>query len=423
MRSIADLAGLGNIAIALALGLLVGLQRGWAQRGEAAGSRFAGVRTFGLFGLAGGLAGVLTGNHPDIAMIVVAATASLVLISYYRTTARDGAISGTASLAGLIMLASGFLAGTGERLTATVIAVSMVMLLAMRTQLHRLVGRMSEAEVLAVARFAVIAVVVLPLLPDRAYGPYQAWNPRQLWFVVVLVSGFSLTGYISAKLLGPSRGIIATAAAGSMVSSTAVTAALATRLRDSSENQAILHCAISAASAVMFARVMVLTGALAPFALPWLARMAVPGLLVSLGGAVWFLSRSAKPQVAEVEVMAVRNPFAIGPALVLMALVMATTLAARWVLSNYGDGGLAAVLAISGTVDVDSAIITLGSLPPGTLEPKLAGLVLLPPILLNTLLKAGVAIGITGWRRSWPGALALVLSALALLAGLPFVLH
>ncbi len=423
LANIADFREVGGIAVAFALGLLVGLQRGWAQRNAAPGSRFAGIRTFGLFGLAGGVAGAVTATDRTIAAIVMAAVAGLVLVSYYRVTRRDGSISGTASLAGLITLACGFLAGTGERMTATVVAVSMVLLLAMRTQLHRLVGRISEAEVLAVARFAVIAMVVLPLLPDHDYGPLQAWNPRQLWFVVVLVSGFSLTGYIAAKLLGPSRGTIATAAAGAVVSSTAVTAALAARLKDPGEDPAVLHCAMSAASVVMFARVLVLTGVLAPFALPWLTRLALPGMLVSLAGAAWFLSRPGRPDAARAKAVAVRNPFSIGPALILAALVMVTTLAARWVLSRYGDGGLAVVLAISGTVDVDSAIIALGSLPPGALEPALAGLVLLPPILLNTLVKAGVAIGIAGWRRGLPGALALVLSALASLAALPFILR
>jgi uncharacterized membrane protein (DUF4010 family) len=296
------------------------------------------------------------------------------------------------------------------------------MLLAMRTKLHRLVGRMREVEVVALARFALIAAVILPLLPDRAYGPYDAWNPRQLWMVVVLVSGFSLLGYVAAKLLGPSRGTIATAAAGSVVSSTAVTAALAARLRDGQGSPAIIHGGISAASAVMFMRVMALTGLLAPFALPWIARLAVPGMLVSLAAAAWFLWRARGQGTNGEAGVQLSNPFAIGPALLLMLLVMIMTLAARWVLARYGDSGLAVVLAISGTVDVDSAIITMGSLPQGTLEAHIAGLVLLAPVVLNSLFKGSVAISIAGWRKAWPGALVLVLSAAAACAAVPLVL-
>ena len=304
----------------------------------------------------------------------------------------------------------------------------MVVLLALRNRLHRLVGHLSEAEVAAVARFALIAMVILPLLPDRAFGPYLAWNPRSLWLVVVLVSGFSLAGYVAAKLLGPSRGTIATAAAGSMVSSTAVTAALANRMKTSGGDgglhdggsDAIVHAAIAAASAIMFLRVLVLVAWLAPFALKNFAALAVPGLLASLIAAAWFLRRARRANPGAPAALEVRNPFDLGPALLLMALVMAMTLAARWVLAQYGSQGLAVVLALSGTVDVDSAIITMGNLPAGMLSPRMAGLALAPPIVLNTLFKAGVAIGIAGWRRAWPSAAALLVSALACLVALPF---
>lgn len=420
--SLSDMLDWAGIALALGLGLLVGVERGWAHREEAPGTRFAGVRTFGMFGLTGGVAGALFATSPVIATLILAACAALILLGYYRMSEHADTISGTTSLSGIITVACGFLAATGEHLLATVITVSMVLLLVMRSQLHRLVGRMSEQEVTAIARFALIALVILPLLPDRSYGPYEAWNPHKLWLVVVLVSGFSLLGYVAAKLLGPSRGTIATAAAGSMVSSTAVTASLATRLRDEERHFAILNAGISAASAVMYLRMLVLVGIIAPFALRTTAVFAVPGLAVSLAASAWQLRQASRHPPAEHKLVNVKNPFAIGPALLLMGMVMVMTLAARWVLAHFGDAELAVVLAISGTVDVDSAVITLGSLPEGTLQPHLAGLVLLAPMVLNTLFKAATAIGIAGRKRVWPGALVLVLSALASLAPLPLVL-
>ena len=410
-----DLQELSGIALALALGLLVGLQRGWAQRQDEPGTRFAGFRTFGLLGLTGGVAGTLSGSSPPMATIMLAAAAVLIVIGYYRTSLRDDSLSGTASVVGLLTVACGMLAATGRPQIATAIAVSMVLLLALRTQLHRFVGRLNEAEVAATARFALIAAVILPLLPNHAYGPYDAWNPRSLWLVVAMVSGFSFLGYIAAKLLGPARGTIATAAAGSMVSSTAVTAALANRLKDPAEADALLHAAIAAASATMFLRVIVLTAWLAPFGLTAFAPLALPGLLVSLVGMGWFIRQSRRAHPAAGTTLAVKNPFDLSPALLLMALVMAMTLIARWVLSQYGNSGVAVVLALSGSVDVDSAIITMGNLPTGTLSPRTAGLVLVPPVVLNTLFKAGAAVSIAGWRRVWPAALVLVSSAVAVL--------
>ena len=418
-----DLQELSGIALALALGLLVGLQRGWAQRQEEPGSRFAGFRTFGLLGLTGSVAGTLSDGAGPIATIMLAAAAALIVIGYYRSSTRGDTLSGTASVTGLLTLACGLLAATGRPQIATAIAVSMALLLALRSQLHRFVGRLNEAEVAATARFALIAVVILPLLPDHAYGPYQAWNPRSLWLVVAMVSGFSFLGYIAAKLLGPARGTIATAAAGSMVSSTAVTAALAHRLKDPAEPGAILHAAIAAASATMFVRVIVLTAWLAPFALSAFAPLALPGLLISLIGTAWFIrqARRAHPTAAAAT-FEVKNPFDLSPALLLMALVMAMTLIARWVLALYGNSGVAVVLALSGSVDVDSAIITMGNLPLGTLTPRIAGLVLVPPVVLNTLFKAGVAISISGWRRAWPAALVLAGSAVAVLGAVALAL-
>ena len=417
-----DLQELSGLALALALGLLVGLQRGWAQRQGEPGSRFAGFRTFGLLGLTGGVAGTLSDGSGPIATIMLAAAAALIVLGYHRTSTRGDSLSGTASVTGLLTLACGLLATTGRPQIATAIAVSMALLLALRSQLHRFVGRLNEAEVAATARFALIAVVILPLLPDHAYGPYQAWNPRSLWLVVAMVSGFSFLGYIAAKLLGPARGTIATAAAGSMVSSTAVTAALAHRLKDPAEPDAILHAAIAAASATMFVRVIVLISWLAPFALPTFAPLALPGLVLSLIGAAWFIrhARRAHPGVAAT--LEVKNPFDLSPALLLMALVMAMTLTARWVLAQYGNSGVAVVLALSGSVDVDSAIITMGNLPLGTLSPRTAGLVLVPPVVLNTLFKAGAAISIAGWRRAWPAALVLAGSAVAVLGAVALVL-
>lgn len=405
-----DLSGVG---LGLALGLLVGIQRGWALRNDAPGSRFAGIRTFALLGLAGAIAGVLQERAEGLATILLAATAVLVLIGYWRSTQANSAISGTASVTSLLTMACGFLAGSGEAVLASAASGVMVLILALRNQLHGWIASLEEVEVIAIARFALIALVILPLLPDTPLGPFGAWRPRQLWMVVVLVSGFSFLGYIASRKLGASRGTIATAAAGSAVSSTAVTAALATRLRNDEEEVAILYAGIAAASAVMFVRVMVLTWALARFALPTFALLAVPGLLVSLAATAFFLLRMRSAPSRTGQHVPIRNPFDIGPALLLMVLVMVLSVAARWVLDKYGDAGLAVVLALTGTVDVDSAIITMGNLPQGTLAPQVAGLVLLPPVVLNTLFKAAAAISIAGWRKAWPAAATLLASAVA----------
>lgn len=412
---------LQGAGLALALGLLIGVQRGWALRSEPAGSRFAGIRTYGLLGLAGGLSGALQASAAPLATVLLAATSALVVMGYWRSTQLRGSISGTASLTGLITLAAGYLAGVGAFALASAVTGLTVLLLAMRRQLHHVLRHIDEAEIAAIARFALIALVILPLLPNDPLGPYGAWRPRQLWLVVVLVSGFSFAGYVGAKWLGATRGVLATAAAGSMVSSTAVTASLAGQLRDDEGDKAIANAGIALASAVMFLRVTILTAALAPRALPTFAVLAVPGMLVSLAAFALILrGRGADGRGGAAPLP--KNPFDLKPALLLLMLTMALTVAARWVLARFGDAGLATVLAISGVVDVDSAIITLGNLPEGILTPRIAGLVILPPVLLNTLFKAATALSLAGWKKAAPGSLALIAAAIAAAAPLIFLL-
>jgi uncharacterized membrane protein (DUF4010 family) len=208
-------ADYGGLALALVLGLLVGVQRGWALRSAAPGTRFAGIRTFALLGLAGGLAGTLNARFGAVAAILLAGAAALVVAGYWRSTRNGPKVSGTASLVGLITLAAGFVAGSGEFAMASAVTGVTVLVLSLRTRLHHWLTHIDEREMMAIARFALIALVILPLLPNSPMGPLDAWRPRQLWLVVVMVSGFSFAGYAAARILGPSRGILATALAGS----------------------------------------------------------------------------------------------------------------------------------------------------------------------------------------------------------------
>ncbi|ALJ15268.1 MgtC/SapB family protein [Sphingopyxis macrogoltabida] len=417
----ANLQQLAGIGLALLLGLLVGIQRGWSLRNETAGSRFAGVRTFALFGLAGGIAGATGSQSPAIAAIVAGAAAVLTLIGYAKTARAPEQLSGTSSLAALITLGCGYLAASGRSEMATVVAVAMTLVLALRTELHRWVSGLSDIEVGAIVRFALIALAILPLLPDQRFGPYDAWNPRQLWLVVVFVSGFSFLGYIAAKRFGASRGTLVMAATGAMVSSTAVTAALAMRVRDGEESEAMAIAGIGAASAVMLIRAIILTLFLAPAAMPAFGWLAAPAALVS-GGAMFWALRSRRKESAANRPVELKNPFRLAPAIGLMLLVMVLTVAARWMMAMVGERGLALVIALSGLADVDSAIITVGSLPPGLLEGQIATIVIIAPVLANTLFKGATALAIAGLRKGWKLALPLVLSVAASLAVLPTLL-
>ena len=410
-----------GLGLALALGLLIGIERGWSQRLERDGSRVAGIRTFALLGLAGGLAGEAAHLiSPIVSAILVAAAAAAMLIGYARTS-NQGEVSATTTVVGLITLGIGVFAASGQGVIASVLAATTTLILSLRSQLHRWIGEVSEAELHAIARFGLIALAILPLLPDAAFGPFDAWNPRQIWMVVVLVSGLSLAGYAATKRLGASRGLLATAAAGAIVSSTAVTATLAARLRDNQGSARTLTAAIALASVVMFLRVLVLVALLAPSALPALSIVVLPALAVSAICAAWGLRDQGSEDAQPTKL---RNPFDIAPAFILAGLVMVTSLVGRWALARYGDAGLLTVLGISGMLDVDSAIITASGLPPGRLDATTAGMIFAAPMLLNSLVKAGLVIVIAGGRAGLRAATVLIVTVavgVAAAAALPLI--
>jgi uncharacterized membrane protein (DUF4010 family) len=313
-----------SLLTALACGLLIGVERGWKLKDQKAGTRVAGVRTFSMLGLGGGVAG-LTGRlgQPLIAAAIVAGVVAIMVVAYSRElrTQQDS----TSAVAALSTIAIGFLAGIGQPSLAIACAAVAVALLAMRTELHGFIDRLDEQDVKALARYAIIAGAILPFLPSGQYGPLGAWNPQKLWLVVVLVTGFSFLGYVANRIFGERNGTIATALIGGLYSSTAVTQSLAQRL-GSAERAGAEPAGIALASTVMYLRVTLLVGILATRALPAFAALMAPAFLVSLA-ASWWLYRQARNGE---ECAVPGNPIAILPALGFLAFVAFAAVAARW---------------------------------------------------------------------------------------------
>lgn len=383
------MADLQSLGYALAVGLLIGLERGWSARAGAAGTRVAGFRTFGVLGLAGGVAGLLPIPVIAAAMLLVGA---VLVIGYLRQTQQVAGMSATATLVGLLTFLLGIACTKDYPQEAIATAAIVAFLLSQRDVLHGWLLGLEPAEIRAAMRFAIITVVILPFLPDRQMGPLDAWNPHKLWFVVVLVSGLSFVGYVAARRVGSSRGLILAAALGAIVSSTAVTAAFARRLRAGDGPPAIIGLAIGVASVVMFARVLLLTAVVAPMAIWPLASIIGPALIVCLlTGLVGWRRGFVSPASAT---LPIGNPLEIGVALALAAFLAAISVASRWALHAFGHAGLATVLLITGFADVDAAILVLSNLPTGALDGRTAGAILAGPVLANTLLKAGITIAV-----------------------------
>ena len=375
-----------RIGTSTAAGLLIGIERGWTQRDHQRGTRVAGVRTFTLIGLGGGLAGLLgSKGQPWAAAAIVLAAAAIMVIGYWNSVreSRDA----TTEVAGLVTLGIACVAGAGSVGLAIACAATTVLVLAMRDEIHSFVSRLDEADVKALARFAVIALAVLPFLPNQPMGPYDAWNPAKLWWVVVLVTGFSFAGYVANRIFGARHGTIATALIGGAYSSTAVTQSLSQRL-GSKEAGGAEAAGIALATGVMYLRVILLVAILAPRILwPFIAVVVPPLTVAWLAG--WWLYRTSLRCEGPAPP---GNPIALVPALGFLLFVAVAAVVARWAEGRFGQEGIAVLLLVMGSMDVDAAIVTAGGLPPSTIGAHLAALALGGTILANMFVKLGVTL-------------------------------
>jgi uncharacterized membrane protein (DUF4010 family) len=261
-----ELSLIANLAVAGLAGLAVGVEREWSGHTRGPDARFAGVRTFFMLGGVGGLAGYLLGiGETGAGVALLAGAAALVVAAYVLAVRRPGATTdGTTETAALLVLALGAMAGLGQVALVGGITAIAVLALAEKPRVQRWLARVDEQEMRAALLFAVLALVVLPVLPSGSYGPYDAIRPRELWIVVLLFSGLNFAGYIARKVVGTERGYGVTGLLGGLISSTAVTLQFSRKSREERELAASLGLGVLAACTVVVPRVAVVTALLQP---------------------------------------------------------------------------------------------------------------------------------------------------------------
>lgn len=397
-----------SFAIALGLGLLIGLQRGFEYRDLPEGGRMAGWRTFGLIGLGGGLAAFLGREFgPFIPAAGALALAWLLGLGYRQAAADRNDVSLTTAVAAMLTYGLGALAVVGEREIAVGSAVIVTLLLSLKPELHGLLRRIEARELRATLKLLVLSLVVLPLLPNQGFGPYDALNPYTLWLLVIMLAGLSFIGYAAVKTIGPTRGLIVTGALGGIAASTAVTIAFARQARAENAPTTALAAGILAASAVMGLRVFAVMAALAPVTFPYLAPALLLGAASAAGGAVWLRRRQpGDSESAAAATAAFPNPFELKPALVFAVFLGFVSILARALQSEIGDRGLYALAAFAGLADVDALAVTVAGLASEArvTEAAAADAVILT-VCVNTAMKAAIAVVLGGRnlaRRTLP---------------------
>jgi uncharacterized membrane protein (DUF4010 family) len=316
----------------------------------------------------------------------------------------------TSAVAAIVTIGIGFLAGIGQPGLAIASAAVAVAFLALRAELHGLIDRLDADDVKALARYAVIAGAVLPFLPSGHYGPLGAWNPQRLWLVVVLVTGFSFLGYVANRIFGERHGTVATGLIGGAYSSTAVTLALAQRLGH--ENRPGAEPAgIAFATAVMYLRMPVLIAILATRVLPAITVLLLPAMIVAWAAGFWLYRKAPTSDAPSPP----GNPIALLPALGFVAFVAIAAIAAAWAQGRFGQSGIAVLLLIVGSMDVDVAIVTLGTLAPDAISPLLAAMAISGTAISNMAVKIGITL-VYARSRGISAALAMTASVLAVAA-------
>ena len=392
-----------RLGIALAVGLLIGTERGWELRQRDEGHRVGGLRTYGLTGLLGGVWTLLARELGGVALgLGFAALATVWLLAHLQVVRQrsEPDLGVTSVVAALLTFALGGLAVAGHMAVAAAGGVITALLLGLKPQLHAGLKQLTENELMAVMKLALISVVILPVLPNEGYGPWGALNPYALWWMVVLIAAISSVGYFATKVIGSRRGVPLTGLFGGLASSTATTLSFARMGRSAPRLSGLLAAGITVSAATMFPRMLVeatvVNRDLVPALLPAAGAM---GLIGFAGG--WLLWARTSTQEADGETH-LQNPFELVPALQFGALLAIVMVLAEGAEAWLGDAGIYLLAAASGLTDVDAITLSLARMADGELADAVAVRGMIIAAMVNTVVKAGLATAIGGRALAVP---------------------
>ena len=380
---------LARLGLALAIGLLVGLERGWRERDAPDQSRTAGIRTYGLSGLLGGIFAALAETFQTASVLIAGFLAFTAVFAIYkaREAAHDEDFSVTGVIAGLGVFALGALAVSGDHLAAAGAGAALAGILASRDVLHQVLKRLTWIELRSALILAAMTAIVLPLLPNRALDPWGGLNPWEIWFFTVLTAAISYLGYVATRIFGTTRGLIVSAVTGAMVSSTAVTLSLA-RTAQTTGNPYPMAGAASLAAMVSVARVCIVVALIEPSVLMAVAPAAVAAAFgFGLCAAALLIRRDDGAAVDA----PTRSPFDLGSLLVFAVLFALVSMANAVLVRTIGTEGLVATSAVSGAIDVDVAVLSVLRLVGTSTTAATAGAAVLAAVFVNSVLKVVLA--------------------------------
>jgi uncharacterized membrane protein (DUF4010 family) len=400
-----------RLGLSLMIGLVVGLERGWRERDAPAGSRTAGIRTYGLCGLLGGVFAALSAAFTNPYVFVAGFLGFAAVFTWFawREAQHDETYSVTGVIAALLVFGLGGIAVAGDYQAAAAAGVVLAGVLASRQVLHDLLRKMSWVELRSALLLLGMTAVVLPLLSNRTVDPWGGVNPWEIWFFTVLTAAISYAGYIAVRLLGPGRGILVSGLAGALVSSTAVTVAFGRRAKSGDPVRPMAAGAVLAAmvSALrVFGIVLVVKPEVALFLV---APVAAAAVVFGAGGFL-LLGRNWTEKASDAKL---GNPFEILPLFVFaVSFVIVAALSAA-LTGQFGSGSVILTSAFSGIFDVDVAALTAARLVGAGVTAATAAAAILLAIALNAgaRVAVAVAVGPPGYFLPFAGVTAIAAAA------------
>ena len=416
MHADTDIDLIQRLAVALAIGLIIGIERGWQRRDEAEGERALGLRTHALAGLLGGVWGALARGRGDGGLVMLGIAAAMftgaIVLFRLRELQHHGTFGATTAVGTMIAFGLGALAVLGDPTVASAAGVATAGLLAVKSALHGWVRRLTWEELRAGLLLLAMTVILLPILPNQELGPYGAFNPHQIWLMAVMIAVVSFAGDAAIRVAGENRGILLSGLAGGLVSSTAVTLSMARLARSSDGGMRLFMAGALLANVAMMVRVLAITAFFNPAMALWLA--APLGLAASTQAAmVGLLMLRQERGAAASSALELKNPFELTVVLAFAALLSLIMLLGKLAAAWAGTRGVYVIAAVSGLADVDAITLSLVKLGRSDLKPSDAGTALLLAVGVNTLVKGTLA-WITGGHR--PGCVAALAAAAALVA-------
>ncbi len=385
---------LRQLGTALGLGLLVGLQREWGEE------HVAGIRTFAMITVFGTVTGQTAGAVGGwvVAAGLLAVAAMIIVGGLVKLHAGQIGTGVTTEIAALLMYGVGAALALGEMVPAVMVGGGVAVLLHWKKPLHALVERFGKKDLRAIIQLTLIALVILPILPNKTYGPYDVLNPFAIWLMVVLIVGISVGSYIAYKFLGPRAGTLLGGVLGGLISSTATTVSYARRSRRAPDSAPAAALVILIASAIVCLRGGGEVASVAPHVrwriLPPLAVMAA--LMIALSAALYLLARRQPPRLSLEE-----DPSQLRAAVVFGLLYAGILFAVAAVKVHFGSGGLYVVAGLSGLTDVDAITLSTAQLIKAQRLPADTGWRMILLAGMSNILFKGAAVALLGHRTLW----------------------